>query len=277
MKFDYDAYEACFNTGDDEELVQRFFCDDIVFTGGARAYSGKEELLAFLAWAHDGVREVMRPQLVLQNGDDLFAEVDMDFHATRERPEFPFGHLFPGDMVTVKFFVTYRLRDGKVKELKAMTWAPEKDVTKLPRLGGHPSQIAALRSYLAAFSNADCARFPRFYANDVVLRLNDKIPPLVGPDAIAGFYEAMFRKVRENLTVHSIEATDEAIRIDATARFTAIEDAPDFVLGALRKGDCIDNRVFVDYTLKEGLIATIGVVRQGEMIFHRSAEIAVGS
>ena len=102
----YDEYVALFNTGDDAALVERFFCDDLVFSSGARAYQGKQELLKFLAWAHDGVREVIRPQTVLRDQEVIFAEVDMDFHATMERPEFPFGHLHPGDLVTVKFFVT---------------------------------------------------------------------------------------------------------------------------------------------------------------------------
>lgn len=266
----YRDYEACFNTGNDRELVDRFFCDDLVFTGGARDMRGKDGLMAFLDWAHDGVREVMRPQLVMTKGDDwIFAEVDMDFHAMKERPEFPFGHLHPGDMVTVKFFVTYRLENDKVKELRAMTWAPEKGVSKLPRLGPHPSQIAAFHSYVAAFSNADCERFPKFYTDDVRLVLNDRVPPMIGPQAIADFYSTMFRKVRENLTIHSLEASETALTLDATTRFSAIEDAPDFVVGALAEGDFIEGRVFVDYTLKHGLIASIGVRRNGEMTIHR--------
>lgn len=268
---DYDVYEACFNTGDDAELVERFFHDDIRFTGGARDYAGKAELMRFLDWAHDGVREVMRPQLVLSSGDNLFAEVDMDFHASKERPEFPFGHLHPGDMVTVKFFVTYQLRDGKIAHLKSMTWPPGKGVSSLPRLGPHPSQIAAFHSYVSAFSNADTERFPKFYAPDVVLRLNDRIPPLVGPDAIAAFYGQMFRSVREKLTIHSVEATDTAIHLHATTRFTAIEDAPDFSVGPLRKGEYIEGKVFVDYVLRDGLIAAINVRRDGEMATHRAA------
>src|SRR5579872_2995248 len=99
----YNEYEELFNTGDDAALIARFFHDDVVFTGGERDYRGKAQLQAFLDWAHDGVREVMRPQTVLQGGDRLFAEVDMDFHASKERPDFPFGHLRPGDLVTVKF------------------------------------------------------------------------------------------------------------------------------------------------------------------------------
>ena len=101
----YDDYIALFNTGDDAALIERFFADDLVFSGGSREYRGKAGLKSFLDWAHDGIREVMRPQNVLRRGDLIFAEIDMDFHASKERPEFPFGALHPGDLVTVKFFV----------------------------------------------------------------------------------------------------------------------------------------------------------------------------
>lgn len=269
---DYKAYEACFNSGDDRALVDRFFCDDLVFTGGAQEMHGKDGLMAFLDWAHDGVREVMRPQLVMRAKDHIFAEVDMDFHAMKERPEFPFGPLHPGDMVTVKFFVTYLLEQGKVKELKAMTWAPGKGVSAIPRLGNHPSQVAAFHSYVAAFSNADCERFPKFYASDVVLRLNPTMPPIVGPEGIAGFYRPMFETVREQLTVHSLEASETELTLDATTRFTAIKDAPDFIVGRLAEGDFIEGRVFVDYTLRDGLIASISVRRNGEMVAHRKKD-----
>ena len=62
---DYDQYIATFNTGDDAALLERFFDDDVVFTAGARDYRGKAALKAFLDWAHDGVREMMRHSRVL--------------------------------------------------------------------------------------------------------------------------------------------------------------------------------------------------------------------
>lgn len=266
---DYAEYEACFNTGDDAVLVERFFCDDLVFIGGAREMHGKDALMAFLNWAHDGVREVMRPQLVLRDSDHIFAEIDMDFHAMKERPDFPFGHLHPGDMVTVKFFVTYLTERGKVKQLKAMTWSPDKGVSVLPRLGPHPTQVAAFHSYVAAFSNADCDRFTSFYTPDVVLTLNPQMQPIVGPDGIASFYRPMFQRVREQLTVHALNAGVDSLTLDATTRFTAIKPAPDFMIGALDEGDYIEGRVFVDYTLRDGLIASISVRRNGDMIAHR--------
>jgi len=263
----YDDYIALFNTGDDAALVERFFAADVVFTGGTRDHRGKAALKAFLDWAHDGVREVMRLQNILQREDLIFVEVDMDFHATKERPDFPFGHLYPGDTVTVKFFVTYRLRDGRIIELKSMTWPPGKGVTRLPPLGAHPSQQAAFRAYLAAFSNADFERFSRFYTEDVVLELRS-VPPILGRQGIVDFYRPMFLSVRERLVVNSVQMTDTTIELDAVTRFTAIRDAPDFVVGALTAGEYIEGRVLVSYQLRDGLIARISVRRGGEMVKH---------
>ncbi len=52
-----------------------------------------------------------------------------------------------------------------------MTWPPERGVSKLPRLGSHPSQLAAYRSYAAAFSAAEHERYAAFYTDDVRLEL----------------------------------------------------------------------------------------------------------
>lgn len=261
----YDDYIVLFNTGDDAALVERFFHDDVAFTGGTRSYRGKGELLKFLQWAHDGVREVIRAQHVMRSDDLIFVDVDMDFHATKERPEFPFGHLHPGDTVTVKFFVTYRLRDGKVAELKSMTWPPGKGVTRLPRLGAHPSQVAAFHAYLAAFCNADFERFALFFTDDIVLE-RGSAPPVHGKRGTVDFYKLMFAHVREQLTVNALETSDAYIELDAIARFTAFEDAPDFAIGALRAGESFAGRVIARYTLRDGLIARIAVRRVGAMV-----------
>ena len=263
----YDEYVTLFNTGDDAALVDRFFDDDVVFSGGSREYRGKDELIEFLSWAHDGVREVIRLQNKLQRDDLIFVEVDMDFHASKERVDFPFGHLYPGDLVTVKFFVTYKLRGDRIVELKSMTWPPEKGVTRLPRLGAHPSQMAAFHAYTAAFSNADFERFPKFYTADVLLELGS-VPPIHGRQGIIDFYQPMFEKVREKLTVNSVEATGDSVTLDAITRFTAVHDAPDFVVGALKQGEYIEGRVLVNYRLRGGLISHIRVTRDGEMVKH---------
>jgi len=265
MELDYQAYEQLFNTGDDEALVARFFAPDtrMVSANGTRAGAGG--LLEFLRWAHDGVREVMRPQAVLSRDGLLFAEVDMDFHATKHRPDFPFGEMHPGDLITVKFFVTYTLNgDGKIAELKSMTWPPERGVTKLPRLGGHPSQQAAFQAYSAAFSGAEFERFPKFYTDDVVLHLTGSIGEIHGKQGIVDFYRPMFERVRETVIPVHLEVSDGRIVYDAVSRFTAVQDAPDFVVGPLKQGEWYDVPVRVTYTLRDGLICDIHVTRRGE-------------
>jgi hypothetical protein len=75
----------------------------------------------------------------------------------------------------------------------------------------------------------------------------------------------MFKKVRESLTLHHLIADDTGLAADVTSTFTAIEDAPDFVVAPLKKGEFVRGRVFVYYTLRDGKIAHIRVARASPM------------
>ena len=264
--FDYDEYISDFNTGEDARLVEKWFDPDVVFIGTTRKYEGRGELLKFLEWAHDGVREIIRPITVLEDGDRLFAEVDMDFVASKPRDDFPFAKLRPGDLITVKFFVLYRIRDGRVVELKSMTWPTDYEVTKAHRLGSHPGQRASFLAYAAAFSAGDGARFGQYYTDDVVLEL-PSAPRIEGRAGIVGFYATMFERVRETLTVNHLVMDDEGIAADVISTFTAHVDAPDFVVRPLKAGEAVAVRVFVYYRLRDGLICHIRVARAGEPEF----------
>jgi ketosteroid isomerase-like protein len=261
----YAKYIQAFNAGDDAKLVEEFFTDDVIFQSNSRRFEGKAELLKFLNWAHDGIREIIRAQKVMQDDTHLFAEIDMDFHATKDKPEFVFGALKAGEFTTVKFFVLYTLRDGKVAQLKASTWPPNVGVTKpTPRLGGSLEQRQAFLEYTKAFSNAEFDRFSAYYTDDVVCEL--PVLTLNGKSGIVNFYRQMFKTVRESLTVHQIVMDDGGIAADVTSQFTAIEDAPQFVLAPLKKGQFIRSRVFVHYRLRDGRIDRIKVARAGELV-----------
>jgi hypothetical protein len=262
---DYKQYIQALNTGNDTQLVQEWFTEDCIFQSGPRLLRGRGELLKFLEWAHDGIREIIRAQTVLRDEHHLFAEIDMDFHATRDRPDFLFGPLAKGEFLTVKFFVLYTLRDGKVAHLKSSTWPANVGVSKpTPRLGGTLEQRQAFMEYARAFSNAEYERFSRYYTDDVVCELGGVGITLRGRDGIVSFYREMFRTVRESLTLHHLIADDDGIAADITSQFTAIEDAPDFVVTPLRKGEFVRVPVFVHYQLRDGRIAHIKVGRTGE-------------
>jgi ketosteroid isomerase-like protein len=258
----YADYIKAFNAGDDVALVRTFFHDDVHFQSGQRILRGADELLKFLEWAHDGIREIIRAQVVLRDEHHIFAEIDMDFHATRDRPDFTFGALKQGELTTVKFFAVYYLREGRIARFKSATWPPNLGVSKpTPRLGGSLEQRQAFNEYTRAFSNADFDGFSRFYTDDVWCELPSRV--LEGREGIVGFYREMFKTVRESLTLHQLVADDNGIAADITSQFTAIEDAPDFVTAPLRKGEFVRVRVFVYYTLRDGKICSIRVARAG--------------
>lgn len=264
MGLDYLAYLDWFLTGDDDGLVARFFAPDCAMHTASGVWRGHQGLRDFLARAHDGVRECPRLQHYLADRQRIFAEIDMDFHATKHRPDFPFGEMHPGDSLTVKFLAHYELdAQGLIARLTTMAWPPGRGVTRLPRLGAHPSQIAAYHAYTAAFSAGDALRYTRFYTEDVLLVL-PSVGRFEGAEAIARFYEAMNRQVLETLTIHQLKASDAQIVVDCTSRFSAHEAAPDFVVRPLRKGEAVDVPVQVTYTLREGLICRIEVARAGE-------------
>lgn len=263
MPLDYHAYIRDFNSGDDKGLVEKYFAADTEMISGSGVRKGHKGMNEFLAWAHDGVREIIRPQVVMWDKNHIFAEIDMDFIASKARPDFTFGAMLPGDIITVKFFAQYTVVNGKIKTLKTMTWKPESGVTKAPRLGNQAGQRAAFIAYTRAFSGALPEKYSAFYTDDVTLHLSS-VGQLNGKQAIVDFYTKMFKTVREDLVINQIVFDDNGIVGDFVSVFTATEDAPDFVVAPLKKGESIRVPVFVYYTLREGLISEIRVARSGE-------------
>ncbi len=77
----------------------------------------------------------------------------MDFVCGEPRPDFPFSALLPGDILAVRFFVTYELDEaGLIRELCSMAWPADQGVTKAPMLSACAGGRAAYRAYAAAFS-----------------------------------------------------------------------------------------------------------------------------
>ena len=114
--------------------------------------------------------------------------------------------------------------------------------------------------YTRAFSACDYETYSRCYTDDVVLELGSA-PAIHGRQGIVDFYRAMNRTVRETLTIHQVILDEGGIAADASMEFRAIEDAPDFVVAPMRKGEVISGGVFVLYTLRAGKIAHIRVAR----------------
>jgi len=162
-------------------------------------------------------------------------------------------------MMTVKFFVIYKVRDGKLCQLKSATWPKDHGITRIPRLGGsHAGQRAALQSYMAAFQARDYDRFGKFYTDDVTLEMGEA-PPVKGREAVLAYYRALFDRVDEDVQQSAIDETDHVISMEGVARFGAKQDDPDFAFGALKQGESLEMRLRTQYDLREGLISRIRI------------------
>lgn len=127
---DYAAYVKSLNSGRNAEFINAWFTEDCVVDGGGMPTHGREEYIARLDRIRDGVREYARPQRIAQAGNALFAELDVDFTAERDRPDFGMKPLRAGETITVRCHIAYTLRDGRVAEMHSMHWQPGYGVTQ---------------------------------------------------------------------------------------------------------------------------------------------------
>ena len=120
----FSDYVDQYNSGDHAALVEEFYTEDIVFESGAlkRVCRGRDEVTEFLLGMQSGVRETLRPQVVLQDENHILAEADMDFYALRDMPDYPLGALRESEHLTVKLFVSYYLREGRICRIKTALW-----------------------------------------------------------------------------------------------------------------------------------------------------------
>jgi hypothetical protein len=124
MAFDLDSYVAAFNAGDDEAVVNEFFTEDMVLDGPDRTLHGRQPWIDLLKFMHHGIREKLTPLAIARNGEILLAEMQVEFTATLDRPDFMYGPLLKGDTMQLRFFASYRLRGDLIARLALAWWPP---------------------------------------------------------------------------------------------------------------------------------------------------------
>jgi ketosteroid isomerase-like protein len=118
---DYVAYLQSFNSfGDRAELLEHYAPDARI--EGANGVTPLEEFVDQLYDARDGVRVSAVPITVLGDDDSMFAELDITYTASRDRPDHPVVPLRAGESVTMRFFSVYELRDGKIARFSRAYW-----------------------------------------------------------------------------------------------------------------------------------------------------------
>lgn len=129
---DFNAYISDFNAGDMRRTVEKWYTPDATFQSGRVNARSREEILEMLLFIYDGVRATLRPQTVLSDATHLFAEIDADNEALRDRLDFPLGPMRAGDRATMKLFCLMRLRDGLISDFRVGEWPANIGVSVAP-------------------------------------------------------------------------------------------------------------------------------------------------
>lgn len=102
------------------------------------------------------------------------------------------------------------------------------------------------RAYMAAFNASDWAALRGYYAPDIRLVIGNGTE-LVGREAIVDFYAQVKRQTRRTIQIVQCFAEGSTLAAELESEFLAVEDAPDFAVRPMAKGDRYYINSFVLY------------------------------
>jgi hypothetical protein len=118
---DYEAYLSSFNSVEDKETLLEHYAPDARIEG-ANGLTSLDDFLDQLRNVRDGVRVTAVPITVLGDENRIMAELDITYLAERDRPDHPMGPLRAGESVTMRFFSSYDLEDGRISRFSRAFW-----------------------------------------------------------------------------------------------------------------------------------------------------------
>jgi len=107
---------------------------------------------------------------------------------------------------------------------------------------------ARFRAYMQAFNASDWDALREYYAPDVRLVIGNGTV-LEGGDAILSFYRKVKRETHRTIEIVQCFADGQTLAAELESEFLAIEDAPDFAVRPMDKGDryYLNSFVFYDF------------------------------
>lgn len=112
------------------------------------------------------------------------------------------------------------------------------------------------RAYMQAFNASDWDRLRGFYAPDVRLVIGNGTE-LKGREAIIDFYGKVKSQTRRTIEIIQCFADGRTLAAEIESEFLAIEDAPDFAVRPMAKGDRYYLNSFVFYDFEGALYTRI--------------------
>lgn len=111
-------YIECFNR-DDFAGFSRYYTDDVVLELPKKELRGAQAIVDFYRVVKARIRETLQINEIVADEEGLAAEVDTEFLALEDWPDFIVRPVKKGDSIRIVSFVHYKIRDGRFAHIKS--------------------------------------------------------------------------------------------------------------------------------------------------------------
>jgi hypothetical protein len=111
-------YIECFNR-DDFPGFSRYYTDDVVLELPQKELRGPQAIVDFYRVVKARIRETLQINEIVADDEGLAAEVDTEFFALEDWPDFIVRPVKKGDSIRIVSFVHYKIRDGRFAHIKS--------------------------------------------------------------------------------------------------------------------------------------------------------------
>jgi len=119
------AYIDAFNRDDYAAFGDRYTEDVVLVVAGVRELRGRQAIFDFYRDVKAKTRRTIRIVQAFGEGDGLAAELQSEFLALEDSPDFPTGPLRAGDRMRINTFVLYDLAGGRYSRIRSATFRRE--------------------------------------------------------------------------------------------------------------------------------------------------------
>jgi uncharacterized protein (TIGR02246 family) len=121
----FDAYIAAFNRRDCAAYSD-YYTDDVeLVIGSGKVLRGRQAIVDFYRSVNTTTQRTIAVIRMIADEHGLAAELESEFLATQDAPDFPSGPLRQGDRLHIRSFAFYELRGGKFSRIRAATFHRE--------------------------------------------------------------------------------------------------------------------------------------------------------
>jgi hypothetical protein len=116
-KVDESYWNDYFRTHNEErfdDLVNRFYTEDLAFDNPKTQANGRKELILFLQRSSENVHIDLIPRAIVINAGVTAVELDCVMHARKDMPDFLLGALKKGDTASMRMASVYHLTEDRI-------------------------------------------------------------------------------------------------------------------------------------------------------------------